>query len=143
MKAIVDEISFYNVAMSAQQAKNAYDSYAVDQSKLDKLKKKISKLKEYSISFYTRETYEVLEEKLLEAEQVASNPVTDANVDRMLGELDLAKDGLLYYKGVTSETTFTNAQLKAETEIAQELAGYGTLLEESKTALDILLCQKR
>ena len=61
----------------------------------------------------------------------------------MLGELDLAKDGLLYYKGVTSETTFTNAQLKAETEIAQELAGYGTLLEESKTALDILLCQKR
>lgn len=136
LKAKVDEFRFYNVALSAQQAKNAYDSYAVDQSKLDKLKKKISKLKEYSISFYTRETYEVLEEKLLEAEQVASNPVTDANVDRMLGELDLAKDGLVYYKGVTSETTFTNAQLKEETEIAQELAGYDTLLEESKTALD-------
>lgn len=84
LKAKVDEFRFYNVALSAQQAKNAYDSYAVDQSKLDKLKKKISKLKEYSISFYTRETYEVLEEKLLEAEQVASNPVTDANVDRML-----------------------------------------------------------
>ena len=137
LKAKVDEFRFYNVALTEDQAKAAYDSYAVAQDKLESLQNRITELRGYSISFYTRESYEALCGKLLEAEEVAANPVTDANIERMLGELETAESELVYYEGVTAETTFTNAQLKAETQAAQELAGQSTLTEESKNALDL------
>lgn len=136
LKAKIDEFRFYNVALTGEQAKTAYDSYAVGTDKLEKLQTKIDEAKANSISYYTRQTYEALQAKIAEAEGVLENPVTDANIENMILELQAAVEQLEYYEGVTSDTTFTNAQLQAETQEAAQLAKQNTLTEESKNALN-------
>ncbi|CUX35770.1 LamG-like jellyroll fold domain-containing protein [Clostridium sp. C105KSO13] len=143
LKAKIDEFRFYNVALTAEQAKAAYDSYAVGSSKLQELSEKMDAAKDFSISFYTRGTYEALQKKITEAEGVLTNPVTEANINRMISELQAAADSLEYYTGVTAQTTFTNAQLEAETKDAAALAELSSITEESRTAIQTAVQEAR
>lgn len=136
LKAKIDEFRFYNTALSSEQAKAAYDSYAVADTKLTELQKKIDSANAYSISFYTRASYDKLAAKIAEAQGVLANPLTEANIDRVIGELDTVISELVYYEGVTQETTFTNAQLQLETDEARKLTSQAGLTQESKAALD-------
>ena len=56
LKAKMDEFRFYNVALTSEQAKAAYDSYAVRDSVIEKLQNKIAEAQTKSVSFYTRDS---------------------------------------------------------------------------------------
>lgn len=136
LKARMDEFRFYNVALTADQAKAAYESYAVSTDVLKKLENKIKEANALSISFYTQSTYEKLMAKVSEAQSVLENPVTEANVNRVHDELTQAVKDLKFYKGVTADTKFTNAQLKEEADAAKDLGTQEGLTAASKKALE-------
>lgn len=135
LKAKMDEFRFYNTALSAEQAKAAYDSYAVSESALQALRDKISEAEAKSISFYTKATYSVLSQAVADGQEGLENPVTEANVQRLVRRIDEALSGLEYCEGVSAETTFTNALLQEETKEAKELIAGGKLSAESERSI--------
>lgn len=136
LKAKLDEFRFYNTALTKEQAKAAYDSYAVRDSVVESLRSKVAEAKEKSISFYTKESYEVLRDAIVEGEEGIENPVTEANVNRLISNIDTALAGLVYYTGITADTTFSNEQLTNETAEAKGLLAGGGLSAESEAALE-------
>lgn len=135
LKAKVDEFRFYNTALTADQAKAAYDSYAVSDSVIGALEEKITEAEAKSASFYTKETYEKLQKAVQEGKAGVENPVTEANVTRLTANLQTAISGLKYYEGVTAQTTFSNAQLKSEVSRANVILAQGGLSGGSETAI--------
>lgn len=136
IKGKIDEFRFYNTMLTAEQAKAAYDSYAVGENMLAQLEQKLAEARGYSISFYTKESYESLQKTIEEAEGVLVNPVTETNIERMIGVLGKAVEALVFYEGVDENTAFTNTQLKAETEEAKELVQQSGITAESKSKLN-------
>ncbi len=135
LKAKMDEFRFYNTALTAEQAKAAYDSYAVPESVIASLQQKVEEAKGKSISFYTRESYENLKKAIREGEAGVANPVTEKNVNRLINSLNTAISALVFYEGVSESTAFSKAQLEAETGKAQELLAMDVLSEESKNSI--------
>ncbi len=136
LKAKMDEFRFYNTALTQEQAKAAYDSYAVKDSVVDLLREKVEEAKAKSVSFYTEDSFEPLAAAIEEGEAGIENPVTEANVNRLIANIDTVLQGLVYYEGITAETTFSNAQLSAETKEAKSLLLQGGLSLESEEALE-------
>lgn len=134
LKAKIDEFRFYNVALTDEQAMAAYESYKVDESATVQLAEKLEEAESKSISFYTRDTYEALQAEIEEAKAVLENPVTEANVSRMIEELELAMTTLEFYEGVDETTTYTSAQLETEITEAERYLGE-PITEESMTML--------
>lgn len=120
LKAKIDEFRFYNAALTDEQAMAAYESYKVDESVTAQLQEKIEEAESKSISFYTKDTYEALQTKIQEAKEVVENPVTEANVSRMLAELEEAVTALEFYEGVDETTTYTSVQLEKEISEAEK-----------------------
>jgi len=73
----------------------------------------------------------ILQTAILEGEAGVENPVTEANVNRLITNLETALNGLAYYKGITDATTFSKDQLTAEVEEAKILLSQGGLTNES------------
>lgn len=132
IKAQMDEFRFYNTALTSQQAKAAYDSYAVRDSVIKQLEDKVEEAQTKSISFYTRDSYEKLFTAVKEGQAGVENPVTEANVNRLIGNLDTAIAGLKFYDGITGETTFSNAQLAKEAREANVVLSQGGLSADSE-----------
>lgn len=132
LKAKMDEFRFYNVALTSEQAKAAYDSYAVRDSVIEKLQNKIAEAQTKSVSFYTRDSYAPLAAAIAEGLAGVQNPVTEANVNRLIGNLTTAIESLKLYEGVAADTTFSNAQLTKETAQAKILLSDGGLSTESQ-----------
>ncbi len=135
MKAQMDEFRFYNTALTPQQAKAAYDSYAVRDSVIKQLEDKVVEAQAKSVSFYTRDSYEKLYTAIREGQAGVENPVTEANVNRLIGNLDTALTGLKFYDGITEETTFSNAQLAKEAREANVILSQGGLSADSERAI--------
>ncbi len=135
LKAKMDEFRFYNTALTAEQAKAAYDSYAVRDSVINELKDKIAQAQGKSISFYTKDTYEKLQTAIKEGEAGAENPVTEANVTRLTANLQAAIEGLEFYEGITAQTSFSNAQLAKEVREANVILSQGGLSAASEHAI--------
>lgn len=135
LKAKIDEFRFYNTALTKEQAKAAYNSYAVSDEGLQALKNKILEGREKSISFYTRDSYDVLKEALEQGEKGIANPVTDANVKRLTIAIENAISHLVYREGVSAETKYSDAQLKEECESAKKILEDGGLAQESEEAI--------
>lgn len=136
LKAKIDEFRFYNTALTAEQAKAAYDSYAVQEEVLQKLRDKIKEAQEKSVSFYTKESYEKLKTAVSNGEKGLENPVTDANVERLVSDIEKAIQGLAFITGVTENTTFSNSQLTEETKAAKELLEKGGLSTKSEKEIE-------
>lgn len=132
LKAKMDEFRFYNTALTAEQAKAAYDSYAVPEEVIKQLKDKISEAQKKSISFYTKDTYNKLIEAVTAGQKGVENPVTENNVKRLISDIDTAIQNLKFIDGVSAETTFSNTRLQNETKEAKELLGKGGLSVESE-----------
>ena len=132
IKAQMDEFRFYNTALTPEQAKAAYDSYAVRDSVLEGLKDKIVQAQAKSISFYTKESYEKLQKAVSEGQAGVANPVTEANVNRLTENLGTALTGLKFYEGITEDTTFSNAQLTREAREANVILSQGGLSADSE-----------
>ncbi len=132
LKAKMDEFRFYNTALSPEQAKAAYDSYKVGGEAVANLQSKVNAAKEKSISFYTRDSFKALQLAIEEGEKGIENPVTEANVNRLIANLDSAMGALAFYEGVTETTAFTNAQLQAEKTGAEQLLAQGSLSSASE-----------
>lgn len=143
LKAKMDEFRFYNTALTAEQAKAAYDSYAVRDTVVEGLKSKLSEASEKSVSFYTRDSYEKLQDAVSEGQAGVQNPVTEANVNRLAGNLDTAIEGLVFYEGVTEETTFSNAQLAKEAGEADIILSQGGLSAESEQQIKTAASQAK
>lgn len=135
LKAKMDEFRFYNTALSSEQAKAAYDSYAVRDSVLNGLRDKIEEAETKSVSFYTKDSYAPLAAAIEEGKAGIENPVTEANVNRLIANLDTAMAGLVYYGEITDDTTFSNAQLRMETVEAKNLLAQGGLSLDSEEAI--------
>ena len=135
LKAKMDEFRFYNVALTADQAKAAYDSYKVGDELLAGLQAKVDEAKGKSISFYSRDSFQALQSAIAKGEQGIANPVTAENVTRLTENLDNAIKGLVFYTGVTADTAFSNAQLRAEKEEAAQLVAQGSLSSASEQAI--------
>ena len=118
--------------MTPEQAKAAYDSYAVRDSVLEGLKDKIVQAQAKSISFYTKESYEKLQKAVSEGQAGVANPVTEANVNRLTENLGTALTGLKFYEGITEDTTFSNAQLTREAREANVILSQGGLSADSE-----------
>lgn len=132
IKAQMDEFRFYNTALTPEQAKAAYDSYAVPESVMKQLEDKVTEAQAKSISFYTRDSYAKLQTAISEGQAGIENPVTEANVNRLVGNLDTALTGLKFYEGITAETTFSNAQLTKETRESNVILSQGGLSADSE-----------
>lgn len=132
LKAKMDEFRFYNTALTAEQAKAAYDSYAVSEDVMQNLRDKIEEAQAKSISFYTKDSYSELTMAVIEGQKGLKNPVTEANVNRLIGNVDAAIQNLSFFEGVSEETSFSDVQLKKETEEAKELLAAGGLSEGSE-----------
>lgn len=132
IKAQMDEFRFYNTALTSEQAKAAYDSYAVQESVVKQLEDKVAEAQAKSISFYTSDSYAKLQTAISEGQAGIENPVTEANVNRLIGNLDTALTGLKYYEGITKETSFSNAQLTKETREANVILSQGGLSADSE-----------
>lgn len=135
LKAKIDEFRFYNTALTAKQAKNAYDSYAVSQELLSELQENIEIAESKSVSFYTKTSYDGLKTAIQEAKKGLTNPVTDANVERLISNLKTAINALEYEEGITAETKFSNKLLKEETKEAKEVLETGVLSKENEEKL--------
>ncbi len=140
LKAKIDEFRFYNVALTDEQAMAAYESYKVDESATVQLAEKLEEAESKSISFYTRDTYEALQAEIEEAKAVLENPITEANVSRMIEELELAMTMLEFYEGVDETTTYTSAQLETEITEAEGYLGE-SITDESMTMLQEVVNQ--
>jgi Carbohydrate binding module (family 6)./Uncharacterised Sugar-binding Domain./Glycosyl hydrolases family 39. len=138
LKAKIDEFRFYNTALTPAQALAAYDSYKVDTGILNNLKSIIDNAKKYSPSFYTKSSYDNLQSKIGKAEGVLANPVTSANVENMIQEINASVAALSYYPGINAETTFSNSQLISETAEADKLLALD-LTNDSLAALQTAL----
>jgi len=132
LKAKMDEFRFYNTSLTAEQAKAAYDSYAVSETVLNELKDKISEAQKKSISFYTKASYNKLLEAITAGEKGLENPVTENNVKRLISDIDSAIADLKFIDGVSDATTFSDTQLISETNEAKELLAAGGLSESSE-----------
>ncbi len=132
IKAQMDEFRFYNTYLNAEQAKAAYDSYAVQASVVKQLEDKVAQAKAKSISFYTKDSYGKLQEAIAEGQAGIDNPVTEANVKRLIGNLDTMIAGLKFYEGVTASTTFSNAQWAKEVREANVILSQGGLSAASE-----------
>ncbi len=135
IKAQMDEFRFYNTALTSEQAKAAYDSYAVRDSVVKQLEDKVAQAQEKSVSFYTRDSYEKLATAITEGQAGIENPVTEANVNRLINNLNTALTGLKFYDGITGETTFSNAQLTKEAREANVVLSQGGLSADSERAI--------
>lgn len=127
LKAKIDEFRFYNTALTQEQAKAAYDSYAVDESLLAGLQEKIDAAKAKSISFYTKESYAALKPAIEAGERGIANPTTAEYITGLTDNLQEALEGLIFYAGVTESTTFSDVQLAAENQAAKEIVSEGGL----------------
>lgn len=136
LKAKIDEFRFYNTALTEEQAKAAYDSYAVQEEVLQELRDKIEEAQQKSISFYTKETYDKLTTAVANGKKGLDNPVTEANVKRLIADIEDAIQGLCFITGVSEDTQFSDSQLSEETEEAKELLKTGGLSTESEKAIE-------
>ena len=93
LKGKVDDVSFYNEALTANQVAAVYAGY-VDADKLNELTALVATAKEKQSSEYTSETYQVLRTAIGSAETVAENPVSTANIEAQLAALQSAIDAL-------------------------------------------------
>ncbi len=132
LKAKVDEFRFYNTALTAEQAKAAYDCYAVPQETITELQTKIDEAKAKSVSFYTKESCQVLKAAIEAGEDGIANPVTEANVRRLIDNLEQAIRGLVFYDGIDANTEFSNSRLNEEIALAKALIAQGSLSSESE-----------
>lgn len=132
LKARIDEFRFYDTALTAEQVYAAYHSYDVDSNLIAALKDKIYEARSKRISFYTKESYEELNSAITEGEKGIKNPVTDANINRLILKLDMAIKNLIFYPGITEYTEFSNAQLREEIETAQVMLSGGELSSASE-----------
>ncbi len=135
LKAKMDEFRFYNTALTSEQAKKAYDDYKVSSEVIQRLQDKIKEVEAKSISFYTRESYKKLQNAIAEGKAGIENPVTQANVERLIQNLDTASSELAFYEGVTADTKFSKAQLEKEKAEAEKILAQGGLTEESEGKL--------
>lgn len=136
LKAKIDEFRFYNTALTTEQAKAAYDSYAVQEEVLQELRDKIAEAQQKSISFYTKESYEKLTTAVLNGKNGLDNPVTEANVKRLTADIDTAMQELCFITGVSEDTQFSDTLLSEETKEAKELLKKGGLSTESEKAIE-------
>lgn len=132
IKAQMDEFRFYNTALTSAQAKAAYDSYAVAESVVDGLRDKVAEAQAKSVSFYTKDSYAKLQAAVKEGQAGIDNPVTAANVNRLISNLDTAIKGLKFYGSLTAATTFSNEQLTSETRAANVILSQGGLSAASE-----------
>lgn len=132
LKARMDEFRFYNTALTAEQAKAAYDSYAVSDAVLQELRDKLAEAQEKSVSFYTKDSYRELTAAIEEGQKGLKNPVTQANVNRLIGNIDTAIRDLRFFEGVSEESGFSDVQLQTETKEAKELLAAGGLSLDSE-----------
>ena len=135
LKAKMDEFRFYNTALTAEQAKAAYDSYAVSENVLQELRDKIAEGQQKSISFYTKDSYNELMDAIAKGQNGLENPVTEANVKRLVADIDTAIQKLQFIDGVSADTAFSDAQLKSEIEEAKKLLAAGGLTADSELAI--------
>lgn len=136
LKAKIDEFRFYNTALTAEQAKAAHDSYAVDEALIAALQAKIDEAKAKSISFYTEESYAALKPAIEAGERGVANPTTAEYVTNLTDGLQKALDGLTYYAGVSGSTKFSNAQLAAENQAAKKIVSDGGLSGERRQKVE-------
>ncbi len=132
LKAKMDEFRFYNTALTSEQAKAAYDSYAVRDTVIQGLRDKVAEAEAKSISFYTKDSYAALAAAVTQGKAGIENPVTEANVTNLINKLDAAIQGLVFYQGVTADTEFSSAQLVAEHAQAEKILEQGGLTAESE-----------
>lgn len=132
LKAKIDEFRFYNTALTSEQAKAAYDSYAVDDTLIAALQAKIDEAKAKSISFYTKETYAALKPAIEAGERGVANPTTAEYITNLTDNLQKVLEELSYYTGVTKSTKFSNAQLAAENQAAKKAVSDGGLSSEGR-----------
>ena len=135
LKAKVDEFRFYNTALTAEQADAAYHSYDVDEAVVKQLQDKVGEAKAKSISFYTKDSYAALLQEIAKGEEGIANPVTEANVNNLIANLDAAMGKLVLYPGIMADTSFSNAQLNEETMLAKRVAAQGGLSDDSSRQL--------
>ena len=136
LKAKMDEFRFYNVALTEAQAKKAYDSYKVSDEVIQGLSDKVTEYSKKSISFYTEESYKTFSDALEEAKKGIDNPVTVANVERLIKNLEDAAKALVFYNGVNEDTTFSSAQLEDKLKEAKNILSAGGLSEDSEAAIN-------
>lgn len=77
-----------------------------------------------------------MSDAIAEGEEGIENPVTEANVNRLISNIDTALAGLVYYTGITADTAFSLEQLANETAEAKGLLAGGGLSAESEMALE-------
>ncbi len=123
LKAQIDEVRFYNQALSAGQANEVFSSYKVITSELEA---KIAQVRSVSPSLYTRASYEALMDQIPAAQAVVDDPVSAANVQNAIAALDEKLGALVEYTGTQPPDPSGNAdrrQLDAELASATGLSG--------------------
>ena len=136
LKAKMDEFRFYNTALTEEQAKKAYDNYKVDDAIIEKLKNKVAEASKNSISFYTKETYDVLAKAISDAEACIAHPVTVQQVENLVMKLEEAAAALKFYQGIDENTTFSMVQLENELKEVKTILSGGGLSEESEAKIN-------
>lgn len=130
VKAKIDEFRFYNVALTNEQARAAYDNYQVSEELLKSLAALTDEAENVCISYYTRATYDTVQAAAEKARATLLNPVTENNVERVKGVLESAIEHLSFFGELNETTEFDNQQLKLEAEQADGM--YDTLLYKDK-----------
>lgn len=138
-KVQLDDVAIYKSVLTAEQVKAAYESY-LNHDEIKTLRAavpaKLAAAKEAiegkSISFYTRESYTTLQNAInaIDTGKIAVvTPATKEQLTKLSGDLDTK---LVYYDGITAETTFSNAQLAAENTAAKKIISDGGLTKDAR-----------